>query len=493
MTTAPSQSENDDTPRSVNQSTIANVNEAALTEPSEKSVDDQNSSANDGANAAPSKPRWWENKALEERPIDGAYGWAVAVSGCIMLMFSMGCVNSYGPYQTYYHLNRFPDEPISTLTWIGTLQFAGMSLCGIPAGILCERFDSRLITFVGGLIMGVALVIASFCDDAVWKLIITQGIVFSIGAAFVLIPSTSIPSQWFVKYRALAIGVVVAGSGIGGLWLTPATTGMINSLGVSWALRITGIIVFAVNSVASLFMRNRLHVEAREKIIDFSVFRDLRFMLVFMGAICCVTGYFTPFFELPTFAIKVIGKSESFGNNLVTIINAASVVGRIGTGQIAPLMGTINTMIGCMFIASLSVLILWLPFEATGTVIACAIIYGLFCGGFISLLPVVMANIWGVQRISTIIGLMFIAFCAGALIGAPASGAIVDNIGHGTNFKPAIVFAGVFLLAASMFFVLLRFAVDRTIRAKVVAQLPESTQEIFEAQSKDKYAKFVPV
>ncbi|KAJ2400738.1 hypothetical protein GGI23_001850 [Coemansia sp. RSA 2559] len=29
--------------------------------------------------------------------------------------------------------------------------------------------------------------------------------------------------------------------------------------------------------------------------------------------------------------------------------------------------------------------------------------------------------------------------------------------------------------------------------AKVVAQLPESTQEIFEAQSKDKYAKFVPV
>ncbi|KAJ2357516.1 hypothetical protein GGF43_001412 [Coemansia sp. RSA 2618] len=29
--------------------------------------------------------------------------------------------------------------------------------------------------------------------------------------------------------------------------------------------------------------------------------------------------------------------------------------------------------------------------------------------------------------------------------------------------------------------------------AKIVAQLPESTQDVFEAQSKDKYAKFIPV
>ncbi|KAJ1801362.1 hypothetical protein LPJ59_000363 [Coemansia sp. RSA 2399] len=467
MSAAPSQPGDDDAPKSVNQSTIGGVNEAALDGPSEKLVDNPSSTVRAAVNVASNKPRWWENKSLEERPIDGAYGWVVALSGCFMLMFSMGCVNSYGSYETHYHLNQFPDEPLSTLSWIGTLQFAGMSICGIPAGILCERFDSRLVTFVGGLIMAVAFIIASFCDDAVWKLILTQGIVFSIGAAFVLIPSTSIPSQWFVKYRALAIGVVVAGSGIGGLWLTPATNSMINSLGTAWALRITGIIIFVVNSVASLFMRNRLHVEAREKIIDFSVVRDPKFMLVFMGAICCVTGYFTPFFELPTFAIQKMGKSNSFSDNLVTIINAASVVGRVGTGQIAPFLGTINTMAGCMFIASLSILILWLPFQATGTVIACAIVYGLFCGGFISLLPVVMANIWGVQRISTIIGLMFIAFCLGALIGAPSSGAIVDNIGHGTDFKPAIIFSGVFLLGATMFFIILRFATDRNIKAKV--------------------------
>ncbi|KAJ1662697.1 hypothetical protein IW140_006196 [Coemansia sp. RSA 1813] len=463
----PPESENNDTPVSVNQSTIDGVNGAAVDRPSEKSVDNPNSTAQEAVATSSIKPRWWENKALDERPVDGAYGWAVVISGSTMLMFSMGFVNSYGAYQTYYHLNQFPNEPVSTLSWIGTLQFAGMCIFGIPAGIMCERLDTRLVTFVGGLIMGVSLVIASFCDSAVWKLILTQGIVFSIGASMVFIPATSIPSQWFTKYRALAIGVVVAGSGIGGLWLTPATRGMIENLGTSWALRITGIITFAATSVSSLFMRNRLHVEGREKIVDFSVFRDIRFIFVFIGAVCGVAGYFTPFFELPTFAIQKMGKSESFGNNLVTIINAASILGRVGTGQLAPLMGTINTMTGCTLIASLSILILWLPFKTTGTVLACAIIYGLFCGGLISLLPVVIADLWGVQRISTIIGLVYIASFTGGMVGAPASGALVDHIGHGSDFKPAIIFSGVFLLAASVFFTFLRFATNKNPLARV--------------------------
>ncbi|KAJ1800442.1 hypothetical protein LPJ59_001100, partial [Coemansia sp. RSA 2399] len=216
------------------------------------------------------KPRWWENKSLEDKPVDGAYGWAVVASSFIMLNFCMGCVNAYGSYQTYYHLNQFPDAPMSTLSWIGTLQFGVMNLFGILSGILCERFDIRIITFTGGLIMGVSLIIASFCDGAVWKLILTQGIMFSIGASLTFIPSMSIPSQWFTKYRPLAIGIALSGSGIGGLWLAPATRAMINHLGTGWALRITGIVAFASVSVASLFMRNRTGVQRREKIIDFA-------------------------------------------------------------------------------------------------------------------------------------------------------------------------------------------------------------------------------
>ncbi|KAJ2488376.1 hypothetical protein IWW37_004876 [Coemansia sp. RSA 2050] len=277
----------------------------------------------------------------------------------------------------------------------------------------------------------------------------------------------SMPAQWFTKRRALAVGFVVAGSGVGGLWLTPATDHMISALGTAWALRITGIIVFAVNSVASLFMRNRLVVQRREKIVDLSVLRDPRFLFIFGGGICGTTAYFTPLFLLPSFAIQVSGKSDGFGTNLITIINAASTIGRIGTGQVAKSLGNINTLSLCTFLASLSILALWLPFDAGGTLVACAVVYGLFCGGFIGLVPVVMAELWGIQRIATIIGLLYVANFIGTMVGAPSSGALLDSVGGGNDFKPSIVFSGVFMAIAFLFFVLLRVSVSRSLLKQI--------------------------
>ncbi|KAJ2776478.1 hypothetical protein H4R18_005647 [Coemansia javaensis] len=405
------------------------------------------------------EPRWWENKPLE-KPLDGFYGWMVVLSGFFMLMFSMGCTNSYGEYQTYYHLHLFPSEKMSTLSWIGTLQFAMANLAAPLAGILCERLETRLVAFSGGLVMGLSLVIASFCVDTPWKLIVTQGIVFGLGAALVFIPSVSIPSQWFNKHRPLAVGVAVSGSGIGGLWLTPATRAMIDNLGPGWALRITGIMLFAANTAVAPLMRNRIKVQSRTKVLDLSILREARFIFISVGSFCALAAYFTPLFSLPSFAVQVAGKSSSFGTNLLTIFNAASTVGRIATGQIAGSMGNINVLVVCTVLSSLSILVLWLPFQTGGTLIACAIVYGLVCGGVISLIPVIMANVWGVERISTTIGILYLANFAGTLVGAPSSGAILDNIGHRTNFRPTIVFSGVFMLCASAFFAALRFSMD---------------------------------
>ncbi|KAJ2402639.1 hypothetical protein GGI23_000571 [Coemansia sp. RSA 2559] len=413
------------------------------------------------------KIKWWENKPYTGKPVDGPYGWVVVVASCVMLMFAMGVVNAYGAYETQYQVDQFKETPVSTLMWIGTLEWTAMNFVSIPAGILCERFDTRLVTFVGGLVMGAALIAASFCDDAVWKLLLTQGIVFGIGSSLVYIPATTIPSQWFDKHRPLALGLAVSGSGIGGLWLTPATNSMIQQLGTRWSLRITGIVVVAVNSVCSIFMRNRFRVPSRDKLVDFSVMRDTRFEFLFAGVVCAVTAYFTPFFHMPTFSVLVLGKTASFGNNMLTAINAASTVGRVATGRIAMSVGTMNTLVACTFLAGLSVLILWLPFESAGTLIACAVCYGFFCGGFISLCPVIIAQLWGVQRISTIVGLVYIASFIGGMVGAPASGAILDNIGHRTNYKPTIIFAGVFMMGAFMFFFFMRAWTSLTLFKKV--------------------------
>ncbi|KAJ1919337.1 hypothetical protein H4219_002025 [Mycoemilia scoparia] len=404
--------------------------------------------------------------ASQKTPPDGGYGWLVVFSGFAMMMFSLGVANAFGEYQKDYHVELFPDEPMSNIAWIGTLQFACMNLFGILVGILCERMDSRLVTFIGGVIMAISLIAASFIK-VLWGLVLTQGLMFGIGGSCCFIPPCSLPSQWFTKKRGLAIGLAVAGSGLGGVWVTPVTHAMIQKLGFGWALRISGILIFVINSCASWFMRPFYPPKKRETIIDFEVLKDIRFMFVFASAVCGTCAYFAPFFYLPTFAMVKDGKSESFGTNLIIAINAASTIGRIGTGFVADRVGRINTLIVCTLMAALSILILWLPFHATGTMIAMTIIYGVFCGGFISLLPVIMADLFGVHRIANIIGLLYVANFCGSIVGAPAMGAILDNVGHGTNFVPTIVFSGVFMLSCTILQVCLRVSVTRKIFVKI--------------------------
>ncbi|KAJ1674488.1 hypothetical protein EV182_003178, partial [Spiromyces aspiralis] len=344
--------------------------------------------------------------------------------------------------------------------------YAFTNLFGIVVGILCERMDTRLVTFIGGVIMGLALVIASFIK-VVWGLILTQGVLFGIGSAFCFIPPCSLPSQWFTKKRGLAIGLVVAGSGVGGIWVTPTVHAMINSIGYAWALRISGILIFAINTSVCWFMRPFFPPQKRDTIIDFTALKDIRFVIIFTSAMFGTSAYFSPFFYLPRYAMVLGGRSRSFGTKMIMSINAASVVGRVLTGFIADRLGKINMLVCCTTIAALSIFVLWLPFHASGTMIAMTIIYGLFCGGFISLLPVVIAELFGVARISNVIGLLYIANFCGSLIGPPSMGAILDNIGHDTNFVPIIVFAGSFMAAAAAFQVILRFIVTRNPFAKV--------------------------
>jgi len=46
---------------------------------------------------------------------------------------------------------------------------------------------------------------------------ICHGILFGIGSALIYNPCVAVVGQWFIKRRATAAGIVVAGAGIGGM------------------------------------------------------------------------------------------------------------------------------------------------------------------------------------------------------------------------------------------------------------------------------------
>ncbi|KAJ2450613.1 hypothetical protein EV183_004182 [Coemansia sp. RSA 2336] len=402
-----------------------------------------------------------EEELPAEPAADSKYAWVITLGSFFLLMVAVGTTNSYGVYLQEYQ-SVFPTASESTLTWIGSLQFAGMSFFGVFAGVLVERFDSRWVVLGGSVFSGVALLIASACTSPV-PLVITQGIMFGASGSCILVPTMSMPSQWTEKYRALATGLAVAGGSIGGLWMSFASQAMMMDLGYQWSLRINGLLVIGVGLVFSPLMRKRMKVPKRDKIIDFASLTNLKFVILFFASLFAAGGYFAPYYYMPPYVEVVLKESNSWGANISSILNAGSIVGRVAIGFAADYIGPLNALLMSSVVSTIAILVIWLPFKSLGALIVSAVIFGFFSGSLVSLIPVISANLFGIKRLSSNIGLLFISYTIGSFVCSPVAGALLDKYGHGSDYTWTIVYAGVFFAMASILLVILRVLVDRNL------------------------------
>lgn len=83
-------------------------------------------------------------------------------------------------------------------------------------------------------------------ESQLWQLYLTQGLLYGIGSSMYYFPIMSLTPAYFDRNRGAAMGIVLAGSGVGGLVLSPVFHTMLTRLGIRWALRILGIWNFAL-------------------------------------------------------------------------------------------------------------------------------------------------------------------------------------------------------------------------------------------------------
>ncbi|KAJ3080217.1 hypothetical protein HDU99_008969, partial [Rhizoclosmatium hyalinum] len=175
----------------------------------------------------------------QEYPDGGMKAWLVVLGSFVAHFLVYGMVYSFGVYNSYYR-----DLGVGSgyqVAMIGSVGIASIDFLGLISSSVAERFGFRPVIFVGTIVMALGLLLSSF-TTSLPLLILTQGIVFGIGASFVYLPAVSLPSQWFLKRRGLATGIAVSGSGFGGLVFSLLTGRLLESVGLAWTLRITAII-----------------------------------------------------------------------------------------------------------------------------------------------------------------------------------------------------------------------------------------------------------
>ena len=93
-------------------------------------------------------------------------GCIVTACSFLLLALSCGTIHAWGVQQEYLLSHEFKNSDATVLNWVGTLQYVGMYLLGIPAGWLAETWSYPLTCFLGAIFLALGQLLGSFCKEA---------------------------------------------------------------------------------------------------------------------------------------------------------------------------------------------------------------------------------------------------------------------------------------------------------------------------------------
>ncbi|MEM8903919.1 MAG: MFS transporter, partial [Actinomycetota bacterium] len=316
---------------------------------------------------------------------------------------------------------------------------------GVVSGPLSDRVGPRRLVAVGGVLLVVGLLATSRVEQ-LWLGYFTYGIGVGLGCGLFVTPLYATAGRWFVHRRALALGIVSAGNGIGTLTLVPLAERVISDDG--W--RTAYVTLAVIDAVLLLFVLAVVRLPRAPTVAAAGPepgfaerFAELRpdpaFRTMFVVTLLASISLFTAFAFVVPFA-EDEGVSSSRAALLVGVIGASSVLGRIAIGGLAGRFGSVRLLQGALAVQPVAYLVWLVAGGRYPLLVLFAVLLGVSYGGFVSLGPEVTAHLLGVVGLGTTFGLVFLATGLGGLVGPPLVGVLSDlSDGRGVPIAAVIV------------------------------------------------------
>lgn len=375
-----------------------------------------------------------------------------------------GIVNTFGVYQTYYAGALLSNQSPSNISWIGSIQAFLLLLVGVVTGPLYDAGYFRALVITGSFLVVLGLMMTSVCTHY-WQIMLAQGVCIGLGQGLISVPAVAILPQYFAKRKALAVGVAVSGSSLGGVIQPVVFRRLEPRIGFPWTTRVLGFIALATCLFSISVMRIRQMPRQKRSLIDSTAFKEAPYSLFCIAMFFGYVGFFGPIFYLSSYAIDTAAVNHNVAFYLLAIVNGASIPGRILPGFLAIRAGPINMLLPAALTTG-ALALCWIGIHDTGGLIAFSILYGFFSGGFVSLPAVAMTSLTpDLGRLGTRLGMCYAICSFGSLGGTPVSGAILTATG---KYLGVQLFSGLTILLTGVLLFVTRFSkVGAEVRVKV--------------------------
>ncbi|KAJ5804976.1 hypothetical protein N7474_010863 [Penicillium riverlandense] len=400
-------------------------------------------------------------ESLKQLP-EGGYGWVCVVSvflinGHTWVKANEQTQKAYGVLLSYYLSDHtFPNTSALEYAFVGGLSISMAFVISPLSTYMVHTYGIRPVTTIGGVLIAVSLICTSFVHQN-WQLFLSQGICFGLGMGFAFVGSVGVVSHWFHKRRSLVNGIVAAGSGIGGLTYSLAVNAMISSLGYPWAMRILGIICFAINVLCGNLLRLPPSSAPRpgQKLMQVQLFRQQNYIFYLLWGICSGLGYIALLFSLSSYAVAV-GLTQQQGGLASALLSLGQALGRPMVGRLSDSFGRIEIPLVSSLFCGVLCLVVW-PFAASaGVLYFFAIAAGLGAGTLWAAAAPIAVEIVGLEDLAGALGFFWLVLAPPTAVAEPIAVQLRNNVGDAHPYLRVQLFAGFMYLGAGVWLLCLK-------------------------------------
>ena len=284
-------------------------------------------------------------------------------------------------------------------------------LFGFIAGWIVDRFGPRRIMMAGILMAGVALIgLGSISTLGLFYFFyLFNALGYVCGGP---LPVQVLLSRWFDKSRGKAMGFAYLGIGFGGALVPLISHTLVDHFGWQMALRILGILIIVLSFPLAFFVKESpgatrapVHVSPPDARW---AFKSVYFYLLTIGSMCSIAAVAGTQQNLKLYLSLDRHYPQGAAAHIFSMVLGFSIVGRVLMGWLADRYPKRNVMLLIYLLVAIAI-----PFLFFGTtrfaIYTFAVIFGIGLGGDYMIIPLMTADIFGLQILGRLMGVILTA------------------------------------------------------------------------------------
>ena len=374
-----------------------------------------------------------------------ARGWPVLTAA--FLGVAIGVSSLY-----FYSLGVFIKPMAAEFGWtrgqasLGALVGTAAAAAAIPIGRLVDRFGGKRVGLISLALLALGFFALGTATAGLASFLLLTFIVSLVTAGSSPIAFTRLVVTAFLRFRGIALGLVLAGTGTGAILIPALLTPYVAEHGWRSGFMALALVVAALTPIVALLF-TRCADEVRTAPADEMTLAELArtpaFRLLaatFFLAAVAVLGTVVQFVPM----LSDWGFSPAGAGGVASLIGVAAIVGRLAAGLLIDRYPAAIVTVALLLCAAAGLLMLGLggvTFAAPG-----AIVTGLAIGAEVDLIAFLVARHFPPLAYGKAYGAIYMAFLIGGAAGPALSGYLRDRTG---DYQASLVIAAILLACAA--------------------------------------------